>query len=213
MIRALDLSLAHGDAFTLQVPPLEARAGDKLAVVGPSGIGKSTFLAALAGLHRPAGGRLEVLGADLTALDAAAGRRHRAQIGLVLQAPTLLPYLDVRANLLLPLQLAGATIDAAVEARLRDLLERTGLSARANHRPAALSQGERQRAAICRALLPRPALILADEPTAGLQVDLARAMLELMFEWMGARGTLVMATHDVGLLPRFDRVIDLTGAA
>lgn len=195
------------------MPDLAVRAGDKIAIVGPSGIGKSTLLAALAGLPGSLNGAIEVMGADLRAPSTAVARRHRAQIGLVLQSPTLIPYLDLRQNLLLPLRLAGAAIDDGVHGRLAQLLERAALTARAGHRPAALSQGERQRAAICRALLPRPALILADEPTAGLQSTLARAMLDLMFEWMGARGTLVMATHDASLLPRFDRVVDLAGEA
>ena len=203
--------LAYGDAhrFALAVPDLTVRAGEKIGLVGPSGVGKSTLLSALAGLVHPQAGTMMVAGIQLADASARARRQLRAQQGLILQNPALVPYLDVRENVLLPLRLRGDRIDATVEARVAELLDRIGLSDRADHRPSALSRGENQRVAICRALLPRPGLILADEPTAALDAASTQRAMDLIFEWMGTRGTLVMATHDSTLVDRFDRVLNL----
>ena len=211
MIALTSVTLAHGDAgrFSLTPPDLSVRAGEKIALIGPSGVGKSTMLSALAGLVRPQSGTLQVAGVDLSNASDRARRRLRAGQGLILQTPALVPYLDVRANALLPLRLRGDAVDAAVEARVTALLHRIGLGARADHLPAALSRGEQQRVAICRALLPRPALILADEPTAALDTAATAQVMDLIFEWMGTRGTLIMATHDPSLRDSFDRVLDL----
>ncbi|MGK0358662.1 MAG: putative ABC transport system ATP-binding protein [Bradymonadia bacterium] len=213
MISTASIILAYGDIqrFALAVPDMTVRAGEKIGLMGPSGIGKSTLLSALAGLVAPFAGALQVAGIQLDGASTRARRQLRAQQGLILQNPALVPYLDVRENVLLPLRLRGDRIDAGIADRVTELLDRIGLGARADHRPAALSRGECQRVAICRALLPRPALILADEPTAALDVESTRVAMDLIFEWMGTRGTLVMASHDPSLRPRFDRTLDLTG--
>lgn len=211
MIALESVILAHGDIerFALAVPDLTVRAGEKIGLVGPSGAGKSTLLAALAGLIEPRSGVVRVAGVEVEQASSRARRALRARHGLILQSPALVPYLDVRENVLLPLRLRGDRVDAAVNSRVDDLLERIGLAPRADHRPHALSRGERQRVAICRALLPRPALILADEPTAALDAAATEIALDLIFEWMGTRGTLIMATHDPSVRDRFDRILDL----
>jgi putative ABC transport system ATP-binding protein len=200
-----------GGEFTLSVPALTVAAGETVAVVGPSGSGKSTLLNLLAGVLRPAAGRVMVNGTEVSALAEAAGRAFRARsIGFVFQDFGLLDYLSAGDNILHPYRICSALrLSAEVRERARALAQRLGVADRLHRRPGALSQGERQRVAICRALLPSPPLVLADEATGNLDPANKQVILDLLFEAVAADGaTLVAVTHDHELLPRFDRIID-----
>ncbi|MFQ3623280.1 MAG: ATP-binding cassette domain-containing protein [Acetobacteraceae bacterium] len=191
--------------FTLEIPSLRLAPGEAMALVGPSGAGKSTTLdlAALA-LAPDRAGRLSVGGADAAALwrrgDAEALARLRAgAIGYVPQTGGLLGFLSVRRNIALPQRLSGRHDPA----RLLALARRLGIEDELDKPPAALSVGQRQRAAIARALAHRPALVLADEPTAALHPELADAVLELLVEQCAAEGAaLLVATHDAARAAR-----------
>ena len=197
--------------FRLDIPAFRLEAGERVAVVGPSGSGKSTLLALIAGLTLPQAGRVTVAGTEVTAMGEAARRRHRAQcIGFVFQDFALLDYLTVRGNILYPYRIApGLRRDRDVDARAAALAEATGLGDKLRRRPAALSRGEQQRVAICRALIAQPRLILADEATGNLDPANKTAILDLLFAQAASLGAgLLAVTHDHDLLPRFDRVVD-----
>jgi len=216
-IERLEFAYPRGD-FALSVPDFRVDAGETVAIVGPSGSGKSTLLNLIAGVLRPGAGRIEVDMTEVSALSDRRGRTFRARnIGFVFQDFGLLDYLNARDNILHPYRIcAPLRLTAEVRARVEELAARLGVSQYLNRRPEALSQGERQRIAICRALLPGPRVILADEATGNLDPDNKRAILDLLFEAVKTDGaTLVAVTHDHELLPRFDRVIDFrdfTGA-
>jgi putative ABC transport system ATP-binding protein len=198
--------------FHLGVPRLEVADGERVAIVGASGSGKSTLLELLAGIRVPASGSVTVAGQELSALPEPARRAFRIRrIGLIFQAFELLEYLTVRDNLLLPFRLGpGLGSGDAAGDRLRTLAVETGIGERLDRLPAELSQGERQRAAICRALIAAPDLILADEPTGNLDPANKQRVLTLLLEQVEGRGaTLVMVTHDHDLLAPFDRVVDM----
>ena len=190
------------DRFSLSVAP-----GERVALVGPSGCGKSTCLNLCSGVDRPDEGRVVVLGLDLARareIDRTLLRRRR--IGLVFQAFHLVAHLSVAENVALPLALDGRRDDARVAA----LLARVGLSARAGHFPSELSGGEQQRTAVARALVHRPALLLADEPTGNLDQASGRAVIELVDELCRAEhAALLLATHDQRLAASLDRVVAL----
>jgi len=217
-IQHLRFAYAGGE-FALSMPELAVRAGETVAVVGPSGSGKSTLLNLIAGVLRPGAGQVRVNDTEVSALSEAASRRFRARcVGFVFQDFGLLDYLSARDNILHPYRICSALrLGAAVRARAEALAERLGVAGQLHRRPGALSQGERQRVAICRALLPAPPLILADEATGNLDPPNKRAILDLLFEAVQAEGTtLVAVTHDHELLPRFGRIVDFhdfTGSA
>jgi putative ABC transport system ATP-binding protein len=216
-VHSLVFRYPHG-GFRLGVPALDVAAGERLAIVGASGSGKTTLLDLLAGIRVSGAGSVTVAGEELSRLPDAARRSFRlGRIGLVFQAFELLEYLTVRENLLLPFRISPAlSQDAETDDRLIRLAEETGIAGRLHRYPDQLSQGERQRAAICRALIASPDLILADEPTGNLDPDNKRRVLELLLEQVENHGaTLVMVTHDQDLLEPFDRVLemrDLDGA-
>lgn len=212
MIEAENLRFAYpGGGFTLDLPALRIDAGARVAVVGPSGTGKTTLLNLVAGLARPDAGRLRVAGQDLGALDDGARRAFRARtIGFVFQTFALVDYLTARENILYPYRVGlGLRLDRAVRDRADALAEACGIAGKLGRRPAALSQGERQRVAICRALVTRPGLILADEATGNLDPATKDVILDLLFARAEEAGATVLAvTHDLDLVPRFDRVLD-----
>ena len=192
----------------LRAVSLRVEAGTSLAVVGPSGSGKTSLLLLLAGLERPAAGRIAIDGLDLVAQgsDALADLR-RDRIGIVFQSFHLLPSLTALDNVALPLQMAGVR-DALPRARA--MLERVGLAERADHHPARLSGGEQQRVAIARAVVHRPRLLLADEPTGNLDDHTGERVRELLFGLQRDQGmTLVLVTHDPAFAARCDRVLRL----
>jgi putative ABC transport system ATP-binding protein len=213
MIRIEGLRFAYaGNDFALSVPGLAVEAGERVAIVGASGSGKSTLLNLIAGVLRPRRGEIQVDGIDVAALDDRRSRTFRAQrIGFVFQDFGLLDYLSAWDNILHPCRVSRALpLDAAARERARSLAARLGVAARLSHRPDALSHGEKQRVAICRALIARPRLILADEATGNLDPANKQVIVDLVFEAVAADGaTLVAVTHDREIVPRFDRVVDL----
>jgi putative ABC transport system ATP-binding protein len=189
----------------------ELAAGGFLAVVGPSGSGKSTLLALLAGLERPASGRVVLDGVDLASLGEDGRARLRAdKVGFVFQSFHLIPTLTARENVQVPLELRGEDARERAEA----LLARVGLADRGHHYPAQLSGGEQQRVALARAFIHRPKLLFADEPTGNLDAENGRRIVELMEELNHEHATtLVLVTHDPELAARARRVIRLKDGA
>jgi putative ABC transport system ATP-binding protein len=187
---------------------LEVARGQLVAVMGPSGSGKSTLMHALAGLDKPTTGTVSIAGTDITELDDSHLTQLRRQhIGFVFQFFNLLPMLTAEENVLLPLSIAGEKPDRAW---LDDLLKRTGLAERREHRPAQLSGGEQQRVAIARALVSRPTIVFADEPTGNLDSRTSSEILELLRESREAYGqTIVMVTHDPRAAVIADRIFFL----
>lgn len=210
-LRNLDFRYPSG-TFRLLVPALDVRAGERVAIVGASGSGKTTILNLLAGIVLPIDGAIEVAARTLSTLSDSDRRTFRiSRIGMIFQAFELLEYLTIRDNLLLPYRISSALEESSdTRAQLERLATETGITGRLESRPDELSQGERQRAAICRALITAPELILADEPTGNLDPDNKQRVLDLLLTQVTNRGaTLVMVTHDHDLLDPFDRVIDM----
>ncbi|MFK7959820.1 MAG: ABC transporter ATP-binding protein [Phycisphaerales bacterium] len=209
-------------AFELRVPDFTLMPGEHVACIGPSGCGKTTLLHLVTGILPARPGTVRFENVDLGRASESQRRDVRRQrVGFVLQDLGLIEYLSAMDNMLLPGRLAGAprgwTRGRAARADARALARDLGIEARLRRRPARLSQGERQRVAIGRALLSRPGLIAGDEPTGNLDPPRARASIELMLNRARAiNAAVLVVTHDHGLLPAFDRVIDLgatSGAA
>jgi len=203
-------------AFEMSISDLQIASGECAAIVGPSGSGKTTLLSLLAGIQIPHEGGIVVGGASINQLGETARRKFRLQqVGQIFQAFELLEYLSVFENVLL-----GSIIDPSVvedaHARATELLAAVGLNDKARSKPARLSHGERQRVAVCRAMLNHPDLILADEPTGNLDQVNKQNVVDLLIQQAKAeKSTLLMVTHDQSLLGAFDRVInfeELTGA-
>ncbi|MGD1146866.1 MAG: ABC transporter ATP-binding protein [Thermoanaerobaculaceae bacterium] len=186
-------------------------AGEMVALVGPSGCGKSTTLNLIAGVDRPDEGEVIVCGTDLArAGEAELVRARRRHIGIVFQSFHLMPHLTVEENVALPLALDGRKDSA----RVRDLLRRVGLDDRRGYFPSELSGGEQQRTAVARALVHRPAVVLADEPTGSLDSASGTAVLQLMDELRRQEGSaLLLATHDETIAAAADRVIRMSDGA
>ena len=183
------------------------RRGEFVAVMGPSGSGKSTLLNVIAGLERPTGGSVQVDGEDLAKLDEQGLARHRSKrVGMVFQAFNLLPRYRVVDNVALPLAFAGVPKPERTR-RARAILDRLGMSPRAEHRTNELSGGELQRAAVARALVGDPAILLADEPTGNLDSANGAALIAL-FEELHAQGqTVLLVTHDAAIAAHAERTI------
>jgi putative ABC transport system ATP-binding protein len=211
-ISARNLTLTLGSPASpvtiLRGIDLDIPRGEVVALLGPSGSGKSSLMAVLSGLERASGGSLDVAGADFAALDEdglAAARRGR--IGIVLQAFHLLPTMTAAENVATPMELAGMA-DAAPRALAE--LEAVGLGHRTGHYPTQLSGGEQQRVAIARATAPRPDLIFADEPTGNLDAATGEEIIKLLFARRAETGaTLLIITHDAALAARCERVLTM----
>ena len=209
-VRDVTLTLGQGTAATaiLKGIDLDVGRGTSVALLGPSGSGKSSLMAILSGLERATGGRVTVAGLDFGALDEdALAKARRGRIGIVLQAFHLLPTMTALENVAVPMELAGI---ADAFGRAETELAAVGLAHRIHHYPTQLSGGEQQRVAIARALGPRPALVFADEPTGNLDATTGAAIMDLLFDRRAAAGaTLVVITHDPVLAARCDRVVEL----
>jgi putative ABC transport system ATP-binding protein len=186
----------------------DAEAGDFIALMGPSGCGKSTLLHILGGVDRPTRGRVVLDGAVISALDEEAlARVRRKKIGFVFQFFNLLPTLTVSENVALPMLLDAAT-EREAGARAAELLDRVGLGARASHYPAELSGGEMQRAAVARAIIARPMLVLADEPTGNLDSENGEQVMDLLADLNRELGiTIILATHSQEAAARAGRTV------
>ncbi len=203
----------HPPRTVLAQVSLAVAAGEFVAIVGESGTGKSTLLNLVAGLDRPDSGRVTVAGTELTALDDDARTRFRREhVGFVFQAFHVLAHLTVAQNVALPLALLGRA-DAAARARVTAMLAAVGLAERAASLPHELSGGELQRTAIARALVHRPAVVLADEPTGNLDPTNAERVLALLRECVRSEGaTCLLVTHSRHAAALADRGVVLTSA-
>ena len=202
----LRLTGAAGPVNILQDVSLVVEKGRHVAVIGPSGSGKSSLLAVTAGLEKPTSGTVEVAGSDLARFDEDRLARFRGRhIGIVFQSFHLVPTMTALENVALPLELAGEP-DAL--SRARAVLGDAGLGDRTGHLPSELSGGEQQRVALARALIAKPPLLLADEPTGNLDGDTGRMVAGLMFEVAEVAGaTLMLVTHNQALAERCERSV------
>lgn len=188
---------------------LSVRPGESLAIAGPSGSGKSTLLNIIGTLDRPTSGKVVLAGRDVSALDDRALAKVRAElVGFVFQLHHLLPQCSILENVLVPALVTNGR--GGAEERARKLLERVGLSHRLDHRPGQLSGGECQRAAVARALINRPKVLLADEPTGSLDRANAEGVANLLFDLNREEGVaLILVTHAADLAARAGRVLEL----
>ncbi|HEY3505747.1 MAG TPA: ABC transporter ATP-binding protein [Actinocatenispora sp.] len=226
VVRLDDVRKEFGDTAALDGVSLEISAGEAVAVMGPSGSGKSTLLNMVAGLDRPSTGSVSVMGENLDALgEGALARYRRRRVGMVFQFFNLLDDLPVLENVALSARLIGTS---AKKARIRavELLDELGIADRARAYPAVLSGGERQRVGVARALMNRPALLLADEPTGALDSRNGEQVMDLLLDLNQIGQTLLMVTHDQRLADRCasravelvdgrivrERVLDRSGA-
>jgi len=209
-IRCLQFRYPRSD-FLLRIDELDIERGAKVAIIGPSGCGKTTLLKLLAGIILSPGGEVQVAGVAVNRLTERARRDFRAtQLGFVFQDFELLDYLDVMDNIVHPYRINGRLhLTEQVRADAIRLASEMDIADKLKRMADQLSQGEKQRAAICRALLPGPKLVLADEPTGNLDPNNKSRIMDLLFQTVTQHAaTLVTATHDHELLPRFERVID-----
>lgn len=209
-ISQLEFQFPHSD-FRLAVPSLAIKRGERVAIIGPSGSGKSTLLHLIAGILTPLRGTIRVQDCEMDSLGDSARRAFRvARIGLIFQSFELVDYLDVLENILLPYRLNPALRRSPeISRRAQQLAGETGLTRRLRYYPHRLSQGEKQRVAICRAMLPEPPLLLADEPTGNLDPSAKQHVVDLLFHQIDRTdATLVMVTHDTEIAARFPRVIN-----
>jgi putative ABC transport system ATP-binding protein len=212
VIDAENVTLALGSGGSrveiLRGIDLKVAKGESVALLGPSGSGKSSLMAVLSGLERATSGRIRIAGADFSALDEdGLARARQGRIGVVLQAFHLLPTMSAHENVAVPLELAG--MEGAFDTAKAEL-EAVGLGHRITHYPAQLSGGEQQRVAIARATAPGPELIFADEPTGNLDVKTGAAILDLLFDRQRDTGaTLLVITHDAGLAERCGRILEM----
>ena len=213
-LRAVGLTLAGnaGPVEILKGITLSVGKGESVGLIGPSGSGKSSLLMLLGGLERASTGSVRALGQDLTAMDEDALARFRRQnMGIVFQSFHLIPTMTALENVAVPLELAGVR-DAF--ARAEEELRAIGLGSRLDHYPAQMSGGEQQRVALARAAVPRPAILLADEPTGNLDGVTGETIMDLLFDLRDRHGaTLVLVTHAPELAARCDRIVRLQDGA
>jgi len=202
--------LDHSFVSALDDASLRVTAGEFLAIAGPSGSGKSTLLNLIGCIDKPTSGRILIDGVDTSKLNPSCMTSlRREKIGFVFQTFNLIPVFTASENVEFPLLVQGVN-GRERRTRVAEALESVGLSARANHRPDLLSGGERQRVAVARAIVHRPALVLADEPTANLDTRNATQLIDLMHDLNRRLGlTFIFSTHDQRLLEHTDRIVRL----
>jgi len=212
MIELTDIDFRYPNAdFRLYFEKLSFQSGSKTAVIGPSGYGKTTLLNLISGIFVPLQGKVTVLGVTVNLMSDAARRNFRLlNVGFIFQDFKLLDYLNVFDNILLPYRINRALkLDVEIKVRVKEIASRLNIEDKLSKFPDKLSQGERQRVAICRALLNEPQLILADEPTGNLDPENKHRILNILFDYVKGKGSsLITVTHDIELLKGFDKVID-----
>ena len=212
MIQVEELEFSYGQSdFQLRISNLLLKQGSKTALVGPSGCGKTTLLHLFAGIILPHQGSIRAEGVEIHRLSDADRRSFRiTRMGLVFQEFELLDYLSVLDNIVLPYRMnSSLVLKGEVWSRAKGLAEEVGIGDKLNRHPRELSQGERQRVAVCRALLTEPAMVLADEPTGNLDPTNKGKVLSILLEYAEQKGaTLVTVTHDYDLLEYFQQIID-----
>ena len=208
----LTLPSAAGPVEILRDLSMRLGHGERVALVGPSGSGKSSLIAVAAGLEKPTSGRVLLFGQDLGKLDEdGRAKLRRGRVSLVFQSFHLLPNMTAEENVSAPLEIAR---QPNAMAQAREWLDRVGLSARLRHYPHQLSGGEQQRVALARALAPKPALLFADEPTGNLDGANARLVADMLFDLVEQTGAaLLLVTHDPALAARAQRVVTLRDGA
>jgi putative ABC transport system ATP-binding protein len=207
------VSFAYDDGFALEVDQLRIAVGERVACIGPSGTGKTTLVRLMTGELLPAAGAVHFCGDRVSSMSDDKRRAMRiSRIGLVFQEFELIEYLSARDNILLPYHVgSGLQVTRAVQERAAGLARSAGIEHVLRRPPRRLSQGERQRVAICRSLITEPQAILCDEPTGNLDPGTAEQVLDLVLQHCRDRNaTLFMVTHNHGILDRFDRTVDIT---
>ena len=202
----------RNNEFQLNIPELFIQPGEKVALIGPSGTGKTTLLNLLAGILVPISGAIEIDGLDIAGLPTEDRQDFRAvKMGLIFQEFGLLEYLTVLENICLPYRISPVlALDATVLARGREIAETIGLGDKLHRYPKHLSQGERQRIEVCRAMITQPAMILGDEPTGNLDPGNRDHVAALLFDYSASSSVpLLVVTHDYELIKQFDRTIDI----
>jgi putative ABC transport system ATP-binding protein len=211
-VHAVDIVRRYGEGDTavdaLRGVSLDVLDGHLTAVMGPSGSGKSTLMHIMAGLDKPTSGSVEIDGTEITTLDdTALTRLRRKHVGFIFQFFNLLPMLTARENIVLPLEIAGTKVDPDW---FNEVVTKVRLSKRLTHRPAQLSGGQQQRVAVARALITKPTVLFADEPTGNLDSKTGGDILNLLHDSVEALGqTIVMVTHDARVATIADRVLFL----
>lgn len=203
---------ADRNGFELRMPELTVRPGERVACIGASGCGKTTLINLVSGVLRAEAGKVALCGKELSRLSDAERRGHRLRhVGMVFQEFELLDYLSGLENILLPFRIGGAGVPAGARARATALAHSLGIERLLGRVPRRLSQGERQRVSVCRALVTSPSIVIGDEPTGSLDPENARGVIGLLIDAaVEAGAALLVVTHDHGLLDRFDRVVDLS---
>ncbi len=215
-VHAVDLCRCYGEGDTavnaLCGVSIDVPTGHLTAVMGPSGSGKSTLMHILAGLDKPTSGTVEIDGTEITTLDdTALTRLRRKHVGFIFQFFNLLPMLTARENIVLPLEIAGKKVDPDW---FDEVVTKVHISKRLTHRPAELSGGQQQRVAVARALITRPTVLFADEPTGNLDSKTGGEILNLLHDSVETLGqTIVMVTHDARVATIADRVLFLGDGA
>ena len=214
MIRIDDLHFSYPDGnFSLDISELSINQGESVAIIGPSGSGKTTLLNLICGVSRPQSGDIQINGRSLHAQSEKEVRQYRlSHIGMVFQSFELLEYLNVFDNILLPYRLDDTIqIETKTVTRAKEIAATFGIEDKLKRYPSQLSQGEKQRVAIMRALITGASLIVADEPTGNLDPENTDLVADQLLEFVKKEGaTLVTVTHDHDFAKRFDRIIDFT---
>ena len=213
MIEITNLNFSYGeDQFRMHIPDLTIKDGEKIAIIGPSGTGKTTLLNLLSGILTPSSGQIRIDDLDITIFGFEDRQDLRmVKMGLVFQEFELLDYLTVIDNILLPYRITPIhELSISVRKRAERLASDVGLSDKLKRYPNKLSQGERQRVAVCRALLTEPSIIFGDEPTGNLDPKNRDHVISILFEYCDqTKAPLLVVTHDSELIERFDRTIDV----